>query len=250
MSRWQALWIEVRCELAKAWRTPSFLLPTVLVPPAFYAFMVFGMQRGGGGRMAIATMATYGIFCAMAPGLFGIGTATAAERAGGWIDIRRASALPQGNLVLAKLCIAAGFTLAAALPVLVLALLAGVRLAPLQWGAMLLVDLLACALFGALGLALGLGLSPGSVAAVSNAVFLPSAVLGGLWFPVQALHPALLPLAQCLPTYHLGQLSLLAAGLLDPQSLWLHLAVAGAWWLALSALAVWVLRGWRRGASP
>ncbi len=244
--RWTALWHEARCEVLKAARSPGFSLPTVLVPPAFYAFFSFGMQMGTSHHGFKATMATYTIFCAMAPGLFGLGTAVAAEAATGWMDVRCASPLPRSNFVIAKAVVALLFTTLSALLVCAVAIGAGVRLPLAGWVALISVILVACLVFASFGLALGLRAPTAAAAAICNAVFLPAAFLGGLWFPIQALHPWLLSLAYWLPTYHLGQLALSASQVLPGEDLAPHIAITAVWLVGGVAVAAWALMRWNK----
>lgn len=227
---------EIRCEVLKAGRNLAFLLPTVLSPVAFYALFVQGMGLGRGNQ-AVVMLVTYCIFCAMAPGLFGVGTSISQERAMGWAALRRVGPLRTESFLLAKLCLALLYCLLACAPLVLFAVLvAGVALPPLAWLALVLIVALAGVFFAGLGMLLGLLAEQGALAAVGNLLFLPMAFLGGLWFPIQGLHPVLQQVGLFLPTYHFGQLALIAAGLVTPEQLALHLGVVGAWSAAMLAL--------------
>ena len=233
---------EVRCEVLKAARNLSFLIPTVLAPLAFYAVFVFGMGQPQGSR-ALATLVSYCIFCAMAPGLFGVGTSISLERAMGWGALRRASPLRPEAFVISKLCLALLYCALSAGVLIAFAMLAGgVSLPAATWLMLPPVILLAAVFFAAVGLLLGLAAEQGALAALTNLLFLPMALLGGLWFPIQVLHPVLQQVGMILPTYHFGQLALMAAGLVTPERLAQHLATVAAWTILVLVVCVRVLR--------
>ncbi len=233
---------EVRCELMKAGRNVGFLLPTVLSPLAFYALFVLGMGMAKGSQ-AVAMLVTYCIFCAMAPGLFGVGTSVALERAMGWGALRRVSPLPPAAFLAAKLGVALMYcALSAGLLAAFAVVAAGVRMAPGAWLMLAGVVVLAGFFFAALGMLLGLVAEQGQLSALSNLLFLPMAFLGGLWFPIQSLHPILQQVGAVLPTYHLGQLALMAAGQVVPAQLGSHIGAVLVWTAVLLLLAWRALR--------
>lgn len=233
-------WRDVYTELLRLMRTPSFSLPTLLLPVAFYALFALGMQAIGGGRSAVYLLSTYVIFGSMAPGLFGIGVQVATDRAQGWYDLQRATPITALRLLAAKL--ASCIVLALGSMVLVVAvgwLAGGVELAPGRWATLTLLTIWAAVPFGLLGIAIGVLARPGSAAALANLLFLPVAFLGGLWFPLQALLPGLQYAGWALPTYHLGQLALIATNQVVPTQLWIHLGAGIAWTIVSAALAAW-----------
>ena len=81
---WAAYFGEMRFEFIKSVRTPAFAVPTLVFPLMFYMlFGIFlGSMRGNSGQ-ALYTFATYGVFGAMGPGLFGFGVSLAIEREAG-----------------------------------------------------------------------------------------------------------------------------------------------------------------------
>jgi hypothetical protein len=84
----------MRFEFIKSLRTPAFAVPTLFFPIMFYLlFGIFlGSMRGNSGQVAV-TFATYGVFGAMGPGLFGFGVSLAIEREQGLLTLKQA--LPQ-----------------------------------------------------------------------------------------------------------------------------------------------------------
>ena len=58
--------------------------------------------------------------------------------------------------------------------------------------------------------------------AIANIVFLSLAVMGGLWFPITAMPQVMQSVAWVLPSYHLGEIALMAAGQRNVSFLLLH----------------------------
>jgi ABC-2 type transport system permease protein len=75
---WAAYCNEIRIEFLKSLRTPAFAVPTLFFPVMFYVlFGVFLGAMRGNADMAEQAFATYGVFGAMGPGLFGFGVSIA-----------------------------------------------------------------------------------------------------------------------------------------------------------------------------
>ena len=62
--------------------------------------------------------------------------------------------------------------------------------------------------FAMIGLAVGSRASGNATTAILNAVIIPMAIAGGLWFPLDQLPDWIGTLATALPTHHLSQLAL------------------------------------------
>ena len=100
----------------------------------------------------------------------------AVERGQGWMRLKRVAPMPPLAYFVAKVAMSLLVATIVVLALLVLgALVAGVRLDPLQWVAVALA-LVACALpFSAMGLAFGYLVGPNSAPAVLNLAWLPMA---------------------------------------------------------------------------
>jgi len=72
------------------------------------------------------------------------------------------------------------------------------------------------------------------------------AVMGGLWMPIAVLPEVIQTIAWALPSYHLGELALMAAGQSDAANLWLH---AGPLALITLAAAIFAWTGQGRHAA-
>ena len=194
----------VRAEVTKVFRAPSFSIPTILLPVGFY--VLFGLVMSGAARGTGPSylLATYVVFAAMAPGLFGIGVTLAQERTSGWVDLLTASPAKPALLLVGRIAMALVFTVLSSSMIMLLAATIGkVDLAPWRWIALLLTSLFAAIPFAALGLTFGM-LSGKGASALANLFFLPMAVLSGLWFPLQVLPEFLQVTARFLPTYQRG----------------------------------------------
>lgn len=235
-------WInEAGAEILKAFRAPEFLLPTLLMPVAF--FSLFAVVVPGSNQNAAYLLATFGVFAVMGPAIFGFGVAVANERERGWLDIKRASPAGGGQYIGAKLFATVFFaSLALAMIYAVAAFVAGVGLPKTTWFALLAVHLAGAIPFALIGLALGFLMNANGAIAVSNVVFLALSALGGLWIPVMVFPAAMQRFASFLPSYHLAELAL-AVGIGGDRPAAIHAAVVAGMTLALGALAIFA---WRR----
>lgn len=231
---------ELLAELRRAWRTPAFAVPSLLFPVLFY--LLFGVLLGHG-RTAGYLLATYCVFGAMAPALFGFGVQLAQDREGGLLTLKRALPLPTAAPLLARLLMAVLFAVLVALLLIVVATtLGGVVLVPLQVVRLLAVAMLAALPLGAIGLLIGSHASGSGAPAVVNLIYLPMALLSGLWLPLTMLPKLFSTLAPLWPTWHLAQLALAAVGEPGQGSLIGHLLVLLAMTVVALLLALRRLR--------
>jgi len=203
---------ETGAEILKAIRAPEFLLPTLLMPCAFYS--LFGVMLGGGGKNASYLLATYGVFAVMGPAIFGFGVGVASERDRGWLQLKRAVPAPAYTYVAAKVVTTILFATLALMPIYLIAGFFGdVVFSRSTWLSLFVTHIVSCIPFVLIGLSLGFSLSAGGAVAVSNIVFLGLSILGGLWFPVFIFPSVMQNLAKLTPSYHLAELALSAIGL-------------------------------------
>ena len=125
--------LESMAEIRKSFRLPQFLLPTILLPVAFYG--LFATAMGDGDRSTAAyALATFGVFAAIGPSLFGFGVGVADERAANLIELKRVSPLPGGAYIAGKIAASVLFTGVAVLLIYALGAFAGsVRLPAERW---------------------------------------------------------------------------------------------------------------------
>lgn len=228
---------EIRYEVLRWLRTPSFAVPTLLFPPLFY--LLFGVLLNHGRHdAAVYLMASYSVFGVMAPALFGFGVGLALDRERGLLALKRAMPVPPLALLLARTALAMLFALAIGVLLQALAaLLGGVVLTPGQRIWLLLVDVLGTLPFCAIGLALGAYAGGSGAPALVNLIYLPMAFLSGLWIPLRMLPAWLTTLAPLWPSYHLGQLALQVVGQDDRRGSAGHVAALLAVTVVFYALA-------------
>jgi ABC-2 type transport system permease protein len=233
---------EARSECLRYLRQPSFLLPVMLFPTAFY--LMFGVVMGArnGVDAPRFLLAAYGTFGVMAPGLFGFGVSLALERDGGLLTLKRALPMPPAAYLLGKMAMAvlAAGGVVALLQVLA-TFLAHVSLSGQQVVALQLTGMLGVLPFCALGFLVGTLIKGQGAPGMINLIYLPMSFLSGLWFPLSIMPPALRALAPIWPSTHLNALMMSALGFeVGPR--WPHVLVLLAMTVGFLGLAVRRLR--------
>lgn len=237
MSSTQIYRKEAWYDLLSVWRTPGFVIPALAFPTVFYLF--FGVIFNTGAASGYM-LVTYGCFGIMGPAMFNFAMNIASDRAHGWLTLKRLSPMPFAAYLLAKFNTALMFSLVIIVVLFtVAALLADVRLHTEQWILLALVLLLGSAPFALIGLILGLTLSDKAAPGVVNLVYLPMALLSGLWLPIHMLPAALQQASWIWPSYHLSQIGLKVIDMDQGHALWLHLLILVISILLLATLAVW-----------
>lgn len=231
---------ELKAELRRTWRTPAFVLPCLLFPVLFY--LLFGVMLGRG-QAARYMLATYCVFGAMGPALFGFGVQLAMDRASGLLTLKRALPVPALAPLLARVVMAMVFALAvAALLMLAASTLGGVSLGITQVLGLLGVAALVALPLGAVGMLIGCCTGADAAPAVVNLVYLPMALLSGLWVPLSMMPALFGRLAPLWPTWHAAQLALPLMGQPGQGSATSHVAVLLAVTVVFALLAARRLR--------
>ena len=158
----------------------------------------------------------------MGPALFGFGVNIAAERETGQLELKRLSPMPAGAQITAKIAATTVYCAVSLVMLYSLGIVAGVALDAAQWTAMILVHFLSIIPFSLIGIGIGYRFGQGAAVALANIVFLSLAVMGGLWFPIMAMPQVMQSAAWVLPSYHLGEIALMAAGQRNDGFLLLH----------------------------
>jgi ABC-2 type transport system permease protein len=232
---------EFGAEMTKSRRMPEFAIPTVVLPVVFYA--LFGVVLAKDAQAAPYLLATFGVFAALGPSLFGFGIGIATEREEGTLALKSVSPMPAYVYPLAKLAMTVAFVALVLAMVYAVGIFAGgVTFTPAQWAGLLAVHLASVVPFSLLGIFLGYTLKSQGAIAFANVLFFPLAVLGGLWMPIFVFPAFMQGVAQVLPSYHLAQLALIAGGIQPPVDVWLHIAAIGAWTIVLAGLVAWAVR--------
>ncbi len=207
---WSAYLGDIRFEFLKSLRTPAFSVPTLFFPIMFYVLfgILLGSMRGNGG-LAQYVFATYGVFGAMGPGLFGFGVSLAIEREQGLLTLKQALPQPPGSYLFARAVMAMVFVAIISVLLLLLAVfVAKVPLTFVQALKILAVNVLGTLPFCAIGLAVGSWVSGQAAPAIVNLIFLPMAFLSGLWLPLNMLPQFIGDIAPVWPAFHLAQIAL------------------------------------------
>jgi ABC-2 type transport system permease protein len=234
---------EVVNETRRILRDPGYTLPSIGFPLAFYLLFTFVLPFSRG-RTEVAeglfiNYLSFGVIGAM---LFGTALPLARDRTLGVLKLKRTTPQPFAVYVAGKL--AAALMLAAAV-FAIMSLVAGfagkLSFDAATWSRMVLVQLLGALSSGATGLAIGAWFRDNAAPGVVNLWFMPTAALGGLWFPLALMPAAVQMLALLLPTFHIGELARWAAGA-PAQAPWLSLIGIAGWGAIGVLLSAWGLR--------
>lgn len=205
------LCIELRDELYAILREPAAIFFSIAMPVGFFALFASLFQGESGGPVSVATamLATFGTFGVVGVALLNPGIGVAEDRERGWLRVKRASPVPVGTTlaakVMASLPVALGVYVAMSLTALALGAFDTDVATWLRIAGILLAGSLPFAL---LGLAVGFTTSGRVAPAVLNAIFIPMSVASGLWMPIDVLPDLVQRIAPFLPTYHLAQLGM------------------------------------------
>lgn len=216
---------EARYEFLRVLRTPAFSIPTLVFAPMFYLLFGVLLNHGNAGA-ASYLMVTYSVFGVIGPGLFGFGVGLAIDRERGLLTLKRVQPVPALAPLLARVGMAMLFALCIGVILLVLGVtLGGVPMDASQAARLLCVDVLGVMPFCALGLLIGTLVSGNGAPALVNLIYMPMALLSGLWLPLKMLPAVVGQLAPLWPAWHLGQLGLKIVGQDDGRPAWMHVAV-------------------------
>jgi ABC-2 type transport system permease protein len=236
------LWRQLRAELLRLWRTPSFLTSSLLLPTIL--FILFGLHKAGAMEdgvseqvYTLASFATYGMVSVM---LYSFGVGLVNERAQRVNVLMRATPLPASVYVLAKL----GTALLSAVAMLLIlggfaAVVGGVQLSAAAWATLIGSLLLGALPMVCLAFALGYLVNPTSATSIINLSFLVLSFASGVFVPLAQLPTALQEIAPYSPLYRLAQLAWNAVGVRTGaigDTVWL-LALYGVAFLGLAIVS-------------
>ena len=236
--------VEIRDELYAIIREPTAAFFSIAMPVGMFAVFatLFGSEGTGPVSGATLMLATFGAFGVISVSLTpGIGIAEDRER--GWLRVKRVSPVPVRTTLAAKVAaslpVAFGVYAAMSLTALAMGVFDTDAGTWLQMAGLLLLGSLPFAL---LSMAVGFVARGRAAPAIINAVFLPMAIAGGLWMPLEVLPPFVQSLAVWLPTFHTSQLGL---GLLLGESIIDNVAALLAATAATATLAAVAYRSMR-----
>ncbi|HLI06589.1 MAG TPA: ABC transporter permease [Ktedonobacteraceae bacterium] len=239
------LWHQLQAELLRLWRTPSFLVPTLILPLVLYTLLgglgkAQGLEDGVSRQIyALASVSTYSIIGVM---LYSFGVNIASERAQRVNVLMRATPLPAQIYLLAKVMTA---LLSALVMLLILSSFAivvgGVQLSVNAWITLLASLVLGVLPFTLLGFAIGNMVSPTGATPVINLSFFILAFASGVFVPLSQLPDALQNIAPYSPFYRLGQLAWNAVGV-QTGSISEAIGLLALYALVFFALALYAFR--------
>ncbi|TDD51736.1 ABC transporter permease [Saccharopolyspora elongata] len=203
--------VEVADELRAIFREPTALFFSIVMPVGFFALFVslYGRIPAGPVPAGTGMLATFGTFAVLSVSLTNPGITVAGDRERGWLRAKRVSAVPIGVTLAAKLVAVLPYSAGVLLAMTATAALTGsLNVSVVELLRVFAVLILGVLPFALLGLAVGFQAGSNATAAILNAFLFPSAVLSGLWMPLEILPAFFGHIAQFLPTYHLSQLAL------------------------------------------
>jgi ABC-2 type transport system permease protein len=216
---------EAKYEFLRVLRTPAFAIPTLVFSPMFYLLFGVLLNRGNGDASSYL-MATYSVFGVIGPGLFGFGVGLAMDRERGLLMLKRVQPVPATAPLVAKMGMAMIFAACIGVTLLIAGIaLGGVRMDASQVALMLCVDVLGTLPFCALGLLIGTLVNGSGAPALVNLIYMPMALLSGLWLPLKMLPAVVERIAPLWPAWHLGQLALKVVGLDNGRAVGMHVSV-------------------------
>ena len=203
---WRAFVSEAITEWLRAIRVPSFIVPVIALPLAFFA--LFGIAMARDPAETSRMLVSYGVFAALGPALFWFGISIAMDRETGLMALKQISPLPTSAYLAAKMLLCLVITTCVIIGINVLARVFGhASIRPgmaLPLLALHLGSVLPPALLGAF---VGYRFKASAAAAICNMLYMTLSMLGGLWVPLAMLPHWLQQTALAMPTYHLTQLA-------------------------------------------
>ena len=233
---------EATFETKRHLKSPAFALPFLIIPVAMYLFIT---SLGGDPsqapkpelRMPIRMFTGFSVMGVMGPALFAFGMAVAVDRDFGLLRLKRALPMPPMAYMLAKMVMAALFSVAiTATMTIAAALVKGLQLSAAQFLAVASICVVGTLPFAAIGLFIGARVSGRTSPAWVNLAYIPMTYLSGLFFPVPE---AVRVLTLASPAFHLNQLALQAAGVAAVMPATMHVAGLLGVTVLFSGLAAW-----------
>lgn len=190
-------------DLLLLFRTPSYLIMTMLVPLLFFLFFGVAMNRNSDDIFFMA--ASFSVFAIFGIVFFQFGVSVASDRDFPWYNFLRTLPIHPYVILCSRTLSALTLSFAAISIIFIAAFLIGKTFPPN------LFQIYGAALLGAIptalmGLSLGYWLTPRNVLPAANLLYLVLSFAGGLWTPPQQMPDILQQIALYLPTYNWGSL--------------------------------------------
>lgn len=215
------------------------LLAMVGLPVA--ALGLFGTLGLAGGRDLESLVPGVLALALVASGLVNLGIATGFERGYGVLKRLGGSPLGRDGLIAAKVAIVGVIAMAQVIALLAIALVIGWRPGPgVSPLGVVVAVVVGSATFSAIGLLIAGTLRAEATLVLANVLFLLALLLGGVLSPIEELPSVLKVVALASPVGALAEA--LRSALAEGVGYVEHLAIAAAWGLAATALAIRTFR--------
>ncbi|MFD3482140.1 ABC transporter permease [Streptomyces sp. NPDC058665] len=197
----------VRLEVRRTLRDPGFVIFSAGMPVLMYLLFtnLGGADEAGDAwkTTAMVGMAAYGALGAAVS----VGSGIAEDRSLGWLRQLRITPMRSRQVVLGRAATSSVTVLPAILAVLTAGAVSnGVRLDAWQWAVLVLLLWAGTLPFTLLGIGNGYRLSAQSAGVVNTGALMGLAVVGGLWFPIEAFPEWLRTLAEYTPAHGFAEL--------------------------------------------
>ena len=207
---------QVQAEVLRLWRTPSFLVPGLVLPLILYS-LLGGLGKADiledGVSRHVYALASVGTYCIISVMLYSFGVSTAFERGQRVNVLMRATPLPASIYLLAKVVTALLSALAMLLALNGFAfVVGGVQLSAISWITLITSLVLGVLPFILLGFAIGNMVNPTGATPIINLSFFILAFASGIFVPLSQLPDVLQNIAPYSPFYRLAQLAWNAVG--------------------------------------
>jgi ABC-2 type transport system permease protein len=232
---------QLKAELRKLWRVPSFTIVGLAFPVIFFTF--FGLPNVHktlyGVNAGVYLLASFSAYGAINIALFSFGVSIAIERGQKQQLLMRAAPVRPAIYLLARVIAALLFTFVALLVLYLFARFVGkVELATTTWLNMTGRELIGLLPFIAAGFAVGYLATPAAAAPLINLIYLPLSFASGLFVPLEQMPHFIQQIAPYTPTYNYAQLAWSAIGA-NTGSLTRSIIWLTAYGIAFVALAIW-----------
>jgi ABC-2 type transport system permease protein len=244
----RTLFKQTRAQWRLLLRQPAVSLIAIILPVLLY--LLFGLPHAS---QAYTSTVSMGAYMLVGLGAYGVGLimvftfgATVAMDRGQKNDLlMRATPMPPAVDIAARGLVAIVFAMITLMVLFAVAIVAGVRLQPATWLAIMTYLVAGSLPMLGLGLAVAYLISPNAAVAIVNVIYMLLAFASGFLVPMSQLPNLVQQVAGYLPTYHYGQLAWSAIGVSSES------VVVSAAWLVGYAVVFFGLALWayRRDAS-
>jgi ABC-2 type transport system permease protein len=244
----RTLYKQTRAQWRLLLRQPAMSLVAIILPVMLY--LLFGLPHAS---QAYSPTVSMGAYMLVGLGAYGVGLimvftfgATVAIDRGQMNDLlMRATPLPPAVDIAARVLVAIAFAIITLIALFAVAMVAGVRLEPATWLAIMTYLVVGSLPMLGLGLAVAYLISPNAAVAIVNIIYMLLAFASGFLVPMSQLPNFVQHVAIYLPTYHAAQLAWAAIGV-STESVFVSLTWLLGYAVLLFGIALWA---YRRDAS-